>query len=75
MKYDFFYHSGFLDHCFHLYSYICNVSADTSSGLKCFLLNSGAHMKPRPLVTFSDSVNHNQVQMLGIPVLLPAVRI
>ena len=44
---------------------------------RCFLLNSGAYMELQATsfiysteITCSDSVNHNWVQVLSIPVLL-----
>ena len=70
-----FYHSGFSD---YLNGYIHNVSVDMSSSLlEVSLPNPGTYMELRTTstrVVCSDSVSHNRVQVLSIPVLLLVCR-
>ena len=78
MKLNDFYPSGFSDFCLHLDCYIHNVSAEMSSGLlQVFLVKlDSLHGTSNHVfylihgVTCSDSINHNQVPVLSIPVFL-----
>ena len=74
---NYFYYSGFSDYCLHLYCYIHNVSVGMSSSLLLVFLiefrtlhRTSIHILY--LITCSDSVIHNRVQVLYIPVLLLA---
>ena len=68
---------GLSDYCLHLYCYFHNVSADMSPVFfRCFS-NSGTYTEflttsfiETTRVTCSDSVSHNRIQVLSIPVLL-----
>ena len=71
------YHEGFSDYCLHLKSYFHNVSANMSSGfLQVFVELGNLHGTSNYVlywihgVASSDSVSHNRVQVLSIPVLL-----
>ena len=61
MNYSFFYHSGFLAFCLHLYHYIHNISADMSSGehIGQNVVNITIKMKTRPK-TLNDK-NHQSL--------------
>ena len=78
-KHDDCYHSGFSDYCLHLYCYFHNVSADMSSGLLQVFVELGNLHRTSNYVLYwihgvacSDSVSHNRVLVLSIPVLLLA---
>ena len=65
----------FSDYCLHLYCYFHNVSADMSFGLLQVFVDRGnlhgtSNFIESTGVTCSDSVSHNRVQVLNIPVLL-----
>ena len=69
----------FLDYCLHLYCYFHNVLADMSSGLlQVFVKLRNLHgLRTMSLiestgVACSDSISHNWVQVLSIPILLLA---
>ena len=79
MKPDDFYYKGFLDYCLHLYFYFPNVLADMSSSLLQVFVELGNLQGTLNYVLYwihgvacSDSVSHNWVQVLSIPVLLLA---
>ena len=74
-----FYHEGFSDYCLHLYCYFHNISADMSLGfLQVFVELGNLHGTSNYVfiestgMACSDSVSHNSVQVLSIPVLLLA---
>ena len=65
------------DYCLHLYCYFHHVSADMSSGLLQVFVELGNLHGTSNYVFYwihdcSDSVSHNRVQVLSIPVLLIA---
>ena len=70
----------FSDYCLHFYCYIYNISDNMyPSLLQVFLVKLGSQQRTSnhvfyliPGVTCSDSINHNQVQVLSIPELLLA---
>ena len=69
------YHLGFLDYCLHLYCYFHKVSANMSSGFLQVFVELGNFDRTTSFikstgVACSDSVSHNLVQVLSIPVLL-----
>ena len=69
---------SFSDYCLHLYFH--NVSADMLSGLQVFVELGNLHGTSNYVlywihgVTCSDSVSHNRVQVLRIPILLQQSR-